>query len=378
MPLQFVCCAAGCPLRSSSPKPFHRRLPQSATWPWELCRIRCRWAPAPSIAGTRVVAANFLCATPCPFGPRADRDVCSSLWFGVCVCMACGCNRFVTVPRGATWADIIVRRVDGGVAGTTAADAKDSSARLLVVHAVQVRMVPHPAPSRAVPRGPPRLRWAVYVTVAVSLVRTHRQVVPHKSLRHTEKEQYLRMLPGGCGTVTMPVLADVTLELVIAQFWSSLGDTAVAVDLCFKGMDVSPSPVRLGCRSPGRLHPGRKGGGRWRAFLGCCARWLTSRARYALVTQICFAPGDAYARVSVVPVLHDARVDPAAELTSWDTVLRPKVRSSAWRNLDLVSGVLSTRTRCLVVCVAEVHGGAIDGEGHPRHAASPVRHRAVV
>jgi hypothetical protein len=50
--------------------------------------------------------------------------------------------------------------------------------------------------------------------------------------------------PGESASVSFAVVSDVTLEVCIAQFWSSIGDTAVAVDVSFKGISCGTSEVQ--------------------------------------------------------------------------------------------------------------------------------------
>ncbi len=50
---------------------------------------------------------------------------------------------FITVPRGAEWLDVLVTRIDGGSEGCSAADRTVDTARMIVVHTVQVRSALH-------------------------------------------------------------------------------------------------------------------------------------------------------------------------------------------------------------------------------------------
>jgi hypothetical protein len=45
----------------------------------------------------------------------------------------------------------------------------------------------------------------------------------------------------GCCSVLLQVAGDTTLELTLSQFWSSLGDSSVEVELSFHGLDAQPA-----------------------------------------------------------------------------------------------------------------------------------------
>ena len=69
------------------------------------------------------------------------------------------------------------------------------------------------------------------------------QTIPHTSLKHTNNENYFALLPGQSGLLNMAVVEDSTLEVVIAQYWSSQGDTAVTAQVSFRGVHSSQSQV---------------------------------------------------------------------------------------------------------------------------------------
>ena len=140
-------------------------------------------------------------------------------------------RHFLQVPKGATWVDVVLRRVDrgipasdgrrdgGGGAGagagagsqpcdSDAGDGVDTASRLLVLHTTQVKGV-------------------------------------NTSFRDANKENYYRLMPGSQAVMTMAVDDTTCLELVLAQFWSSLGSTQAALRVMFRGVSVSPSSVRV-------------------------------------------------------------------------------------------------------------------------------------
>ena len=95
-------------------------------------------------------------------------------------------RRFIAVPPGATWADLRIR--------TVAADAR----RRLLVHAVQL--------------------------------------LPGRASEDGEYKQYITMSPGGEEVRSFPVMGDRTLELALAQYWSSLGESEFEFELTFHGV----------------------------------------------------------------------------------------------------------------------------------------------
>lgn len=118
-------------------------------------------------------------------------------------------RRFFAVPEGATWADIDIRRLDA------------EGPRRLFVHALQL--------------------------------------VPGVVFDQTEFKQYLTMTPGGHEVHSFPVVAGRTLEVCLAQYWSSLGASEYDISLTFHGvvpddfdtsLDGSEVATRLGVTAP--------------------------------------------------------------------------------------------------------------------------------
>ncbi|MDA1194094.1 MAG: S8 family serine peptidase [Planctomycetota bacterium] len=104
-------------------------------------------------------------------------------------------RRFFAVPPGATWADLRLR--------TAAADA----GRLLVVQAVQL--------------------------------------LPGQTPKENEYEQYIRLDPNESSVHSFKVQGGRTLELVLAQYWSSLGSGVFEAELAFHGIQPSSELISL-------------------------------------------------------------------------------------------------------------------------------------
>ena len=110
---------------------------------------------------------------------------------------------FVAVPAGASWAIL--------------------------------RAKPAPFASDADGRSPPRgfmLRLTAHA--------------PHERYTDTEARTYATLAGGEEGHLVARVDGGSTLEVTVAQFWSSGGDGPVALDLSFHGLAATPSVVALG------------------------------------------------------------------------------------------------------------------------------------
>jgi tripeptidyl-peptidase-2 len=104
-------------------------------------------------------------------------------------------RRFLSLPPGATWAELTVR--SGALDG----------ARVLVLHAVQLR--------------------------------------PGYSVAHTQRRRYLTLGRHARETFAFPVLGDRTLELCLGQQWASLGQGTFEFELNVHGLQPSPSEILL-------------------------------------------------------------------------------------------------------------------------------------
>ena len=100
-------------------------------------------------------------------------------------------RQFVMVPHGATWAEMVIRPVE---IDTTMA----------------------------------------FMVRATSLV-------PHTRYSDTEYRSFVRLNHGMEHQASFPVVPGSTLEMTIAQFWSSFGKNSISVDLTFHGVDVQPA-----------------------------------------------------------------------------------------------------------------------------------------
>ncbi len=104
-------------------------------------------------------------------------------------------RRFLAVPPGATWAELRVKRLDEG------------EPRTVILHTVQLV---------------PGCRWDEY-----------------------KLEEYLRLGTQSEETRHIKVVAGRTLEICLAQFWSSLGECQVEVSAEFHGVLTDPGVVGL-------------------------------------------------------------------------------------------------------------------------------------
>ncbi len=95
-------------------------------------------------------------------------------------------RRFLAAPQGATWADVRVRRTGG------------EAPRTMVLHTVQL--------------------------------------VPGAPYTEYEFKQYLTLPPDGDEVRTIKVAGGRTLEVCLAQFWSSFGETTCEVSVTFHGV----------------------------------------------------------------------------------------------------------------------------------------------
>lgn len=113
-------------------------------------------------------------------------------------------RHFLAVPRGATWADLTVRTGDL------------DSERRLVVHTLQ-----------------------------------H---LPRRTFRALNDRSYLTVKPNSETVHSFQVAGNRTLELCLAQYWSSLGQTNCNVELQFHGIEPSDPDVQFdGSKLTGRI-----------------------------------------------------------------------------------------------------------------------------
>ena len=104
-------------------------------------------------------------------------------------------RRFFAVPRGATWADLRVRAADG------------EARRLLVVQA--------------------------------------QQLLPGRSNTESNFESYVGLEPKEESVQGFPVAGGRTMELTLAQYWSSLGKGTFEVELVFHGLEPASEVLHV-------------------------------------------------------------------------------------------------------------------------------------
>lgn len=102
---------------------------------------------------------------------------------------------------------MVVTRVDGGVHGVPVSAREADTTRTINVHIVQTQA--------------------------------------HVSLKQCSKDEYLYLLPGQSDVQSFPVKPNATVEVVLAQYWSSQGDTALTASILFKGVASTKSEVNV-------------------------------------------------------------------------------------------------------------------------------------
>ncbi|MCH7990350.1 MAG: tripeptidyl peptidase II, partial [Planctomycetes bacterium] len=110
-------------------------------------------------------------------------------------------RRFLTVPMGATWADITLRSHN-----------HNGEQRRFVLHTVQI--------------------------------------LPGQSFEEHESRQYLSLRPGTDVVRSIPVVGGYTLEFCLAQYWSSLGSSEIEFELAFHGLVPDRKTVTLTSGEP--------------------------------------------------------------------------------------------------------------------------------
>ena len=114
-------------------------------------------------------------------------------------------RRFIVPPPGCTFIDVILH--DKRHHSSEENCAGDSSTRMVVVHALQL--------------------------------------LPGEPYRDHEKQSYLHLAPGSEHCVSFPVEANITLELTLSRFWSTLGSVICDVTVMFRGVTPVPSEVNV-------------------------------------------------------------------------------------------------------------------------------------
>ena len=71
------------------------------------------------------------------------------------------------------------------------------------------------------------------------------QLLPHTRFSATEFKKTLNLLPNSIWAGAFKVIGGSTLELTVAQFWSSLGDSSFNMEIKYHGLDTTPNSVML-------------------------------------------------------------------------------------------------------------------------------------
>jgi tripeptidyl-peptidase-2 len=182
---------------------------------------------------------------------------------------------FITPPAGSTWMDVTVK-------DTRPVTTSDGSSRLIVLHSVQI-----------LPRTLPGCVSLISNLVAVSfelpsLIPVRVVLEPDAAYRDFEKQRYISTLPSQTTVTSIAVEPEVTVEIDVARFWSTLGDTSLSVIVEFRGVRPVPSDLALTSGIGGTL-------------------------------------------VRLYSDLADETVCPTAKLTKWRTPLRPKAAGAVVR-----------------------------------------------
>lgn len=180
-------------------------------------------------------------------------------------------RRFVLVPPGASWCDISIRRVDAGsdddgaelLAGGDKASATSmqggfgsplstpSKRAHMGASQSQASIADEERQGTMVPSGPGSVGQGTtagaggeqpVLDSSPRIACVHAvQVQPHVSLSKSGMERYMRLRPGEEGSMSMPVVAGLTLEVCVGQYWSSLGSSSFQIQVKFRGVSVQGS-----------------------------------------------------------------------------------------------------------------------------------------
>lgn len=218
-------------------------------------------------------------------------------------------RRFILVPPGASWCDISIKRVDAGsdednfAAGSADEGAASSGAgadggkaslfgtpgRRAQLGSTQASILDEDARSggalvSATGGGSGTVSGAggeqPVVDASSRIIAVHAvQVRPHVSLHQSGKERYMRLRPGEENSMGMGVVAGLTLEVCVGQYWSSLGSSGLQVQVRFRGVSVQGSGT--------------------------------------------FSSGSGMLHLRPQPLMHDVLVKPEAKLTHWNMAVPP-------------------------------------------------------
>lgn len=114
-------------------------------------------------------------------------------------------RKFLVPPPGCSFIDVVVKDRRNSCESDQYSD--DSSTRMVVVHALQL--------------------------------------LPGEPYRDHEKQNYLHLAPSSEHIVSFAVEPNVTLELTLSRFWSTLGDVLCDVTVLFRGVTPHPENVTV-------------------------------------------------------------------------------------------------------------------------------------
>ena len=106
---------------------------------------------------------------------------------------------FLDVPKGATWMDVTIQ--------DDRADKTDSAPRLVVLHTIQL--------------------------------------LPHAAYRDNEVHKNFNLYPSATKVTSIRVEEGVTMEMVLARYWSTQGSTRAKVSVRFRGIRPCPDQVQI-------------------------------------------------------------------------------------------------------------------------------------
>ena len=117
-------------------------------------------------------------------------------------------RQFMAVPDGATWVDVVIRAGDNwGDDADGAGGDGGANKRLFILHLIQLQ--------------------------------------PHRTNRSIDCDEWFRMGAGESKTFSCAVVGGLTLELCVAQFWSSLGESSLSVEASFHGLVPNQAAAAL-------------------------------------------------------------------------------------------------------------------------------------
>ena len=139
-------------------------------------------------------------------------------------------RHYVVPPVGCTFVDVVITdqrppyeaaEGSGGSVSSCSTALPDSAQRTIALHAVQLVL-----------GEPYRDHGACNINpMSLYLILIENFIPPPIFSDSVEKDNYLYMDPGTSKVVSFSVLENVTLELVIASFWSTAGDCNVSVEV---------------------------------------------------------------------------------------------------------------------------------------------------